>query len=49
VYQINERWGVDVGVQFQDLGTYSHDFGGRTAELDLSSSMFIQAGISYSF
>jgi hypothetical protein len=49
VYQINERWGVDVGVQFQDLGTYSHDFGGRTAELDLSNSMFIQAGISYSF
>ena len=49
VYQLNERWGVDVGVQLQDLGTYSHNFSGRTAELDLSGSIFIQAGISYSF
>ena len=48
-YQINDRWGVEVGVQFQDLGTYSHDFGGRQLELDLSQSLFIQAGISYSF
>jgi hypothetical protein len=48
-YQINDRWGVEVGVQFQDLGTYDHDFGGRQLELDLSRSLFIQAGISYSF
>ncbi len=48
-YQLCEHWGVDVGVQFQDLGTYSHDFTGRTAELDLSKSLFIQAGLSYSF
>jgi hypothetical protein len=48
-YQINDRWGVEVGVQFQDLGTYDHNFGGRQLELDLSRSLFIQAGISYSF
>ncbi len=48
-YQINDRWGVEVGVQFQDLGTYDHNFGGRQLELDLSKSLFIQAGISYSF
>lgn len=48
-YQFNEHWGVDVGVQFQDLGTYSHNFGGRTAQLDLSQSLFVQAGVSYSF
>ena len=48
-YQISERWGVEAGVQFQDLGTYNHNFGGRTVELDLSGSVFIHAGISYSF
>ena len=48
-YQINQRWGIEAGVQFQDLGTYSHNFSGRTAELDLSQSIFVQIGISYSF
>ena len=47
--QINDRWGIEAGVQFQDLGTYSHNFSGRIAELDFSNSLFIQAGISYSF
>jgi hypothetical protein len=48
-YQISERWGVAAGVQFQDLGTYDHNFGGRTAELDLSRSVFVKVGVSYSF
>ena len=48
-YQINKDWGVAGGVQFQDLGTYSHNFGGRVAELDLSQSIFIHVGVSYSF
>jgi hypothetical protein len=48
-YQLNDRWGMDAGVQFQDLGTYDHNFGGRTVELDLSRSIFVHAGISYSF
>ena len=48
-YQINKDWAVEAGVQFQDLGTYSHNFGGRTAELDLSQSIFVHVGISYSF
>jgi hypothetical protein len=48
-YQLSEHWGVDAGVQFQDLGTYSHDFGGRTAQLDLSQSVYVQLGVSYSF
>ncbi len=48
-YQINDRWSVEAGIQFQDLGTYDHNFGGRSLELDLSKSLFIQAGISYSF
>lgn len=49
VYRFTERWGLDVGVQYQNLGTYSHNFGGRVAELDLSRSLFVQAGVSFSF
>jgi hypothetical protein len=48
-YQMNQRWGLDAGVQFQDLGVYDHNFGGRTVEIDFSESLFVHAGISYSF
>jgi hypothetical protein len=40
-YQFNERWGVEAGVQFQDLGTYNHNFGSRGVELDLSKAVFV--------
>jgi len=49
LYHIDEKWSVVVGAQFQNLGTYDHNFGGRTASLDLSKSIFIQAGLSCSF
>jgi hypothetical protein len=48
-WQINYRWGVAGGVQYQDLGTYSHNFGGRGVELDLNRSLFVELGVSYSF
>ena len=48
-YQFSEHWGLAAGVQFQDLGTYGHSFGGRTAQLDFSQSVFVQVGVSYSF
>ena len=48
-YQLTERWNVEAGVQFQDLGTYDHSFGGRQLALDLSNSIFIQAGVGFSF
>ena len=48
-WQINHRWGVAGGVQYQDLGTYSHNFGGRGVELDLNRSLFVELGVSYSF
>jgi hypothetical protein len=48
-YQINKRWGVEGGVQYEDIGQYSHSFSGRTVQLDLSQSLFVQVGISYSF
>jgi hypothetical protein len=40
---------VEAGVQFQDLGLYDHNFGGRSVELDLSKSIFLHAGVSFSF
>ncbi|HZQ46018.1 MAG TPA: hypothetical protein VFC07_03320, partial [Verrucomicrobiae bacterium] len=48
-YQFNERWGLDVGAQFEDLGKFSPNFQGRIVDLDLSQSIFVEAGISYSF
>jgi hypothetical protein len=48
-YRLSEHWGVTGGVQFQDLGTYNHSFDGRKVNLDLSRSVFLLAGVSYSF
>ena len=48
-WRLSEHWGAVGGVQYQDLGTYSHSFGTRTVELDLSKSYFISLGISYSW
>ncbi len=48
-YQFTEHWGVAAGVQFEDLGTYSHSFDGREVSLDLSKSIFFLVGISYNF
>jgi hypothetical protein len=49
VYEFKKNWALDAGAQYQDIGVYSHNFGGRTAVLDLSQSIFVQFGISYSF
>ena len=48
-WQINHRWAVDGALQFQDLGKFDHSFQGRQVELDLSRSLFVELGISYSF
>ena len=48
-YHFNPRWDVEAAVQFQDLGTYNHNYGGRSAQLDLSQSVFIKVGISFDF
>lgn len=48
-YQFTSHWGVEGGAQLQDLGVYDHNFGGRVLELDLSDSIFVHGGISYSF
>ena len=48
-WQINHRWALDGALQFQDLGKFTHSFQGRQVELDLSRSLFVELGISYSF
>jgi hypothetical protein len=48
-YQFSEHWGVAGGVQFQDLGTYDHNYGGRQVSLDLSRSILVLVGVSYNF
>jgi len=47
--QMDEHWCLVGGVQFQDLGKYNHSFDGRKVSLDLSQSVFLVAGLSYSF
>ena len=48
-WQFNKRWAVDGAVQYQDLGRFDRTFQGREVQLDLSRSLFLEAGISYSF
>jgi len=48
-YQINPHWGLFGGAQYQNLGKYDGKFGGRKVELDLSDSVFITFGLSYTF
>lgn len=48
-YHLNRRWDITGGVQYQDVGVYHQNAGTRTAELDLSESIFVQLGVSYNF
>ena len=48
-WQMSQHWGLDGAVQFQDIGKYNHSFQGRSVEVDLNRSLFVELGISYSF
>jgi hypothetical protein len=48
-WHINERWDLNAGVQFQDLGTLSQTVGNRQVELDMSEVVYLTVGISYKF
>ena len=48
-FAVTKAAGVFASVQFQDLGQYSHTLHGKEAVLDLSKSVFVTLGISYSF
>jgi hypothetical protein len=46
---LSETWGAFAGAQFQDVGKYKHKEGDRQAVLNLSESIFVTFGVSYSF
>jgi hypothetical protein len=48
-YKFNEAWSAFGGVQYQDAGKYSHKESGRKAVLDLSQTLLVVIGASYSF
>ncbi len=48
-YAITPRTSVFVGAQFQHLGDFKQTVGGRQAQLDLSKSIFVTAGVGFNF
>lgn len=48
-YRINPDWTAVGGFQWQDLSCFSHNLGAKKVELDMSSSIFLVVGLSYSF
>jgi hypothetical protein len=46
---LSEKWNLFGGAQFQSLGHYTHRIGDREAQLDLSESVFVTVGLSFSF
>ncbi len=48
-WQLSNRWSIEGGVQFQDLGQHNQKLGIRQVQLDLSHSLFVLASVSYSF
>jgi len=48
-YKLTEDLHVLGGVQYQFLNDYSHDFAGRTVELDFSGAIYVTLGLSWSF
>jgi hypothetical protein len=47
--RLSERWSATAGIQYQSVGTYSHFFGGRGVELDMSKSIFVTVGLTFNF
>lgn len=43
------EWRAFAGVQFQDVGSYTQKLGSSAARLDLSQSLFVSFGATYSF
>ncbi len=48
-WQLSKHWDAEAGAQYQYLGIYRHAFGGSDVELNLTRSIFVTLGISYSF
>jgi hypothetical protein len=48
-YAFTEAWSVFVGAQYQNVGTYTQTAGDKQVELDLRKSVYVTAGLGYSF
>jgi hypothetical protein len=48
-YAFNDSVSLFAGAQFQDVGQYTQNLNGRKAMLDLSRSIFVAIGFSYSY
>jgi hypothetical protein len=46
---LSDSWALVAGAQFEDVGQYTHSLDGKQATLDLSNSIFVTIGVSYSF
>jgi hypothetical protein len=46
---LSDSWSLVVGAQFEDVGQYTQSVNGKQAKLDLSNSIFVTVGVSYSF
>jgi long-subunit fatty acid transport protein len=49
IYQVNDRWSLAAGVQYQALQSYEHSFGGRNVEINLRNTFYLTIGAGYSF
>jgi hypothetical protein len=48
-YSFSKSWSAFVGGQYQNVGNFSHQVGGKVAELDFTKSAFLNTGIGFSF
>jgi hypothetical protein len=46
---LSESWSLFAGAQFEDVGHYTQTLKGQQATLDLSRSIYVTVGVSYSF
>jgi hypothetical protein len=46
---LSDSWALVAGAQFEDVGHYTQNLNGKQATLDLSKSIFVTVGLSYSF
>ena len=46
---LSESWSFVAGAQFQNVGRYTQTLKGREATMDLSKTIFVTVGVTYSF
>ena len=49
LFTLDERINLSAGAQYQSSGTYTHREGGKTAQIDLGSAVFLSLGVGFSF